>query len=157
MRLDCYKRLYMRTLVLLAIFITFGIVIFLLRKYTGKGAKKRVERQESDTKAEALSEEEAKVRSEELVAEGECCGAHEICEKTGRYNPKFQADYYDDEELDEFKGMNPEDYTDEQIAIFDEILMTMKESDVPGWLKSLQIREIELPYSVRDKAMIILG
>ena len=35
--------------------------------------------------------------------------------------------------------------------------MTMKESDVAGWIKSLQLREIELPYSVRDKAIMILG
>ena len=132
----------MRTIVLLVIFVVTGIVIYLLRRFTGKGAK-------------ATNEENE--QSQPVVAESECCGAHEICEKTGKYNPKFQPDYYDDEELDQFKGVSPESYTDEQIAMFDEVLMTMKESDVAGWIKSLQLREIEMPYSVREKAIMILG
>lgn len=132
----------MRTIVLLVIFVVTGIVIYLLRRFTGKGAKATNEKNE---------------QSQPVVAESECCGAHEICEKTGKYNPKFQPDYYDDEELDQFKGVSPESYTDEQIAMFDEVLMTMKESDVAGWIKSLQLREIEMPYSVREKAIMILG
>lgn len=132
----------MRTIVLLVIFVVTGIVIYLLRRFTGKGAK-------------AANEENE--QPQPVVAESECCGAHEICEKTGKYNPKFQPDYYDDEELDQFKGVSPESYTDEQIAMFDEVLMTMKESDVAGWIKSLQLREIEMPYSVREKAIMILG
>lgn len=132
----------MRTIVLLVIFVVTGIVIYLLRRFTGKGAKAGNEENE---------------QPQPVVAESECCGAHEICEKTGKYNPKFQPDYYDDEELDQFKGVSPESYTDEQIAMFDEVLMTMKESDVAGWIKSLQLREIEMPYSVREKAIMILG
>ena len=127
----------MRTLVLLSVFILFGIIIYILRSYTGKNAEKKEEAAEPEVT--------------------ECCGAHEICEKTGMYNPKFQPDYYDDEELDQFKGVNPESYSDEQIAMFEEVLMTMKESDVAGWVKSLQMREIEMPYSVREKALMILG
>lgn len=129
------------------IFVITGIVIYLLRRYTGKNAKIK--------KRETEPEPQEKVV--EPNPDTECCGAHEICEKTGKYNPKFQPEYYDDEELDQFKGMSPESYTDEQIAMFDEVLMTMKESDVAGWIKSLQLREIELPYSVRDKAIMILG
>ena len=132
----------MRTVVLLIIFVVTGIVIYLLRRFTGKNSN---------------ADKEIGEPTPTVMEESECCGAHEICEKTGKYNPKFQPDYYDDEELDQFKGVSPDSYTDEQIAMFDEVLMTMKESDVAGWIKSLQLREIEMPYSVREKAIMILG
>ncbi|MBQ1851041.1 MAG: phospholipase [Paludibacteraceae bacterium] len=132
----------MRTVVLLIIFVVTGIVIYLLRRFTGKNSN---------------ADKDVSEPTPTVMEESECCGAHEICEKTGKYNPKFQPDYYDDEELDQFKGVSPDSYTDEQIAMFDEVLMTMKESDVAGWIKSLQLREIEMPYSVREKAIMILG
>lgn len=131
----------MRTVVLLIIFVVTGIVIYLLRRFTGKNSN---------------ADKDVSEPTPTVMEESECCGAHEICEKTGKYNPKFQPDYYDDEELDQFKGVSPDSYTDEQIAMFDEVLMTMKESDVAGWIKSLQLREIEMPYSVREKAIMIL-
>lgn len=131
----------MRTVVLLIIFVVTGIVIYLLRRFTGKNSN---------------ADKDVSEPTPTVMEESECCGAHEICEKTGKYNPKFQPDYYDDEELDQFKGVSPDSYTDEQIAMFDEVLMTMKESDVAGWIKSLQLREIEMPYSVREKAIMLL-
>lgn len=150
----------MRTIILLIVFILVGVVIYLLQKFTGK--KARLKKGESQGKVvdeilKAEEQERQKVTTEALVAEGECCGAHEVCEKTGKYNPDFKPDYYDDEELDAYKGVKPEEYTDEQIAEFEEILLTMKESDVAGWLSSLQLRGIELPYPVREKALMILG
>ena len=131
----------MRTFILLAVFVLTGIVIYLLRRFTGVKSK---------------TDNSNNVEAVETRKETECCGAHEICEKTGKYNPRFQPEYYDDEELDQFKGVNPEEYTEEQVAMFDEGLMTMNESDVAGWIKSLQLREIEMPYSVREKAIMIL-
>ncbi|MCQ2360094.1 MAG: phospholipase [Paludibacteraceae bacterium] len=122
------------TIYLLIAFILLGVLIYILKRYTGKGARKR-----------SIQE-----------ADSECCGAHEFCEKTGKYNPQFKPDYYDDEELDAYKGVSPDDYTDEQIAEFDDVLMTMSEKDVAGWLKSLTLRGIELPYSVREKAILII-
>ncbi len=129
------------TIYLLIAFICLGVLIVILNKYTRKKADKKEEPEQKPTP----------------ISDGECCGAHEICEKTGKYNPQFKPDYYDDEELDAYKGINPEDYTEEQIAEFEEVLMTMKESDVAGWLRSLQLRGIEPPYSVREKAIMILG
>ncbi|MCQ2335614.1 MAG: phospholipase [Paludibacteraceae bacterium] len=136
----------MRTIVLLIVFVCLGGLILLLKKYTGKNARKNSE--------DSMPQKEP-AKSES--ADGECCGAHEICEKTGKYNPQFKPDYYDDEELDAYKGVSPDDYSEEAVAEFDEVLMTMNEEDVAGWLRSLQLRGIELPYSVRDKAIMILN
>ncbi len=130
----------MRTIVLLIVFVCLGGLILFLKKYTGKNARRQIEPETTTP-----------------VADTECCGAHEICEKTGKYNPQFKPDYYDDEELDAYKGKLPDDYTEAEVAEFEEVLITMRESDVAGWLKSLQLRGIELPYSVRDKAIMILS
>ncbi len=135
------------TIVLLILFVNLGLLILLLKKFTGREARKR-------KTSSGQSENEIKESIQE--ADSECCGAHEFCEKTGKYNPQFKPDYYDDEELDAYKGVSPDDYTDEQIAEFDDVLMTMSEKDVAGWLKSLTLRGIELPYSVREKAILII-
>lgn len=130
----------MRTIVLLIVFVCLGGLILFLKKYTGKNARRQI-----------------KPETTTPVTDTECCGAHEICEKTGKYNPQFKPDYYDDEELDAYKGVSPDDYSEAQTAEFEDVLMTMKEEDVAGWLRSLQLRGIELPYSVRDKAIMILN
>lgn len=138
----------MSTIYLLIAFILLGVLIYILKRFTGKEVRKR---------NTSLRQPESEKKEAVQVAEEECCGAHEICEKTGKYNPQFKPDYYDDEELDAYKGIKPEDYTEEQIAEFEEVLMTMNESDVAGWLRSLQLRGIEPPYSIREKAIMILG
>ena len=46
----------------------------------------------------------------------DCCGAHAICEK-GLKKASPQIDYFDDEELDVYRQIAPEAYTDEQIEV----------------------------------------
>lgn len=85
-----------------------------------------------------------------------CCGAHEVCEKDSLLNTQNKFEYYDDEELDQFAGMKPEDYNETDIDEFCKVFYTMRESDVVGWLKSLQLRGIELPEQLRDEALLIV-
>ena len=59
----------------------------------------------------------------------DCCGAHAICEK-GLKKASPQIDYFDDEELDVYRQIAPEAYTDEQIEVFRDILRRM--ADQPG-------------------------
>jgi len=80
-----------------------------------------------------------------------CCGAHEICEK-GFLKTVSNKDieYYDDEELDAYKGKSSDEYTENEVNEFREILHTMFPTDVKGWLQSLQLRGIELPNELKD-------
>ena len=87
-----------------------------------------------------------------------CCGEHEICEKEELLKAlQKKVEYYDDEELDSFKGRDSGSYTEEEIVEFTEILHTMWESDVRGWLRSLQIRGIELPDKLKDEVILIIN
>ena len=67
------------------------------------------------------------------------------------------VEYYDDEELDRFAGKAPEDYAEDEIEEFRDVLITMKPSDIAGWARSLQLRNIALPEAVRDELLMIVA
>lgn len=83
-----------------------------------------------------------------------CCGMHAICEKTGAFITP--PEYYDDEELDRFAGRSADDYTEEETEEFRDILLTLAQSDAPGWAISLQKRNITLPASVKPELDLML-
>ena len=83
----------------------------------------------------------------------ECCGAHVVCEKG---LTKLELEYYDDEELDVFAGRSGDSYDEEEIHRFCDVFYTLKEYDVTGWLKSLRLRNIELPEDLREEALLIV-
>lgn len=84
--------------------------------------------------------------------EGGCCGRHANCEKD--LNGKEL--YFDDEELDRFKGVNPGGYTESDKEEFRHVLYTMNENEVDTWVHCLQTRGIELPSDVKDEVLMIL-
>jgi hypothetical protein len=90
--------------------------------------------------------------------EEECCGQHKVCEKDLLLKAAAKSiEYYDDEELDVFAGRLSDSYTGDETELFAEVLHTMWESDVPGWVRSLQLRGIELPHTLRDEVLLILN
>ena len=90
--------------------------------------------------------------------DSECCGQHQICEKESLLAAvSKQIEYYDDEELDRFKGRPSDGYSEEEIEEFRDILYSMQEVDVAGWSRSLQLRGIELPDELKDELFLIVG
>lgn len=90
--------------------------------------------------------------------DSECCGQHQICEKESLLAAvSKKIEYYDDEELDRFKDRQANEYSDEEIDEFREIMFTMKEEEVAGWSRSLQLRGIELPDELKDELFLIVG
>lgn len=94
--------------------------------------------------------------AEDIVAPpAECCGAHAICEK-GLKKADPNIDYFDDEELDAYKQIPADAYTDEQIEAFREVMYTLRPEEVEDWLISLEKREIQLPEILRPEAFELL-
>lgn len=90
--------------------------------------------------------------------DAECCGQHEVCERDSLLAAvSRKIEYYDDEELDQFIGRAPEDYTEEETEMFRDVFYTMQETDVAGWVRSLQLRGINLPDGVKDEVFLIIG
>lgn len=91
-------------------------------------------------------------------ADMECCGQHEVCEKESLLAAvSKQIEYYDDEELDRFRGREGDDYTDEEAEEFRNVMYTMRSEEVAGWVRSLQLRGINLPDEVKDEVFLIVG
>lgn len=91
------------------------------------------------------------------VAEADdlCCGLHSVCEKLNE--SKLSAvEYYDDEELDRYAGIEAGAYNDVQIEEFRDVLLTLLPSDLAGWRESLNRRGIALPLSLHDEFMLLL-
>lgn len=84
--------------------------------------------------------------------DGTCCGKHTNCSK-GYDNSNL---YFEDEELDRFKGAKQEDYTESDIEEFRHILYTMKKDEVDTWAHCLQTRGIEIPQEIKDEILLIL-
>lgn len=88
----------------------------------------------------------------------ECCGQHEVCEKESLLAAvSKKIEYYDDEELDRYIGTPPDGYTPEQEDEFRDVFYTMREDDVAGWVRSLQLRGIALPNALKDEVFLIVG
>lgn len=88
----------------------------------------------------------------------DCCGQHEVCEKESLLAAVSKAvEYYDDEELDRFAGRRADSYDMHETDEFEEILTTLRSEDVAGWVRSLQLRGIELPDALRDEVILIVG
>lgn len=92
------------------------------------------------------------------VEDMECCGQHETCEKESLLAAvSKQIEYYDDEELDRFKGRGSDEYSDAEVDEFRDVLYTMKDDEVAGWVRSLQLRAVELPDDLKDEVFLIVG
>lgn len=88
----------------------------------------------------------------------QCCGMHITCEKDSllaAVSPEIV--YYEDEELDRFAGRDPEDYSEDEIEEFRDVLITMQPHDIAGWARSLQLRHIPIPQPVRDELIMIVA
>ena len=91
-------------------------------------------------------------------ADAECCGQHEICERDSLLAAvSKKIEYYDDEELDKYIGISPDAYTPEQEDDFRDVFYTMQDTDVAGWVRSLQLRGIALPDNIKDEVFLIIG
>ncbi len=103
-----------------------------------------------------------KGRVEDSLVEGITCntcnGENSQCEQECMMEAATkEIEYYDDEELDTFKGRLSDDYTDEEVEQFSEVLYTMKPEEVAGWNRSLILRGINLPNQLKDEVISFLS
>lgn len=96
--------------------------------------------------------EKTRTASEDFI----CCGQHAVCEKELLMKAATKPiEYFDDEELDRFRRRSADSYTDDEIDEFREVLYTTLRNEVSDWLRSLQLREIELPEQLREEALML--
>ncbi|WP_314666828.1 hypothetical protein [Prevotella aurantiaca] len=86
-----------------------------------------------------------------------CSGIDESCEQTCVMVAATKGiEYFDDEELDRFKGKDSNEYTDEEADEFSEVLYTMRPEEVKGWNRSLILRGINVPNQIKDELITMI-
>ncbi len=85
-----------------------------------------------------------------------CCGAHEVCEFDQIKMDETIIEYYDDEELDEFKNIKEDQYTNSQIDQFRDVMYTLKTDEIRHWLLSIERRNINLPSVLLSEARMLI-
>lgn len=133
----------------LILFVCLGIAILIIFEIRARKAKRA---------ADLPSTAEGDLQQSDLSSAEDdgCCGEHLVCERETLLQTNAQIEYFDDEELDELSGIAAEDYTDEQYQMIREVFNTLKPSDVPGWVRSIQLRNIQLPLDIREEALLIV-
>lgn len=86
----------------------------------------------------------------------DCCGSHAVCERDSLLSQTDQIIYFDDEELDVLRGISCEEFSEAQMAMLENVFYTLREQDVAGWIRSIQLRNIDLPEDIRDQALLIV-
>jgi hypothetical protein len=94
--------------------------------------------------------------AEEASSQESCCGLHEVCEKDHLQITDPVVVYYDDEELDAFAHRPSDSYDAEEIRLFESVFETLSPHEVAGWLRSLQLRQIQLPSELMEEALLIV-
>ena len=85
------------------------------------------------------------------------CGVDCFCDEAQMKRAvRTEVVYFDDEELDVYKGVDTNAYTDEQIEQFQEVLTTMRSEEVTDWLRSLELRGISLPAALKDETYMLI-
>jgi len=124
----------------LILFIVLGLVVLVLTEIHERRKRSRSNSQQPTTDSRPDG----------------CCGEHLVCERETLLQTNAKIEYYDDEELDALSGMDPADYTPAQQQTFRDIFTTLQEADIPGWCRSLQLRNISLPPDIREEALLIV-
>ena len=67
-----------------------------------------------------------------------------------------EVEYFDDEELDAFIGRPSDGYSDEEAALFEEVIYSMRPEETAAWSRSLQLRGINVPDQVKAELYLLL-
>ena len=121
----------------LLLFIALGVTILIL-----------IEWRERHRSTEAASQQP--------VPDPTCCGQHLVCERDAMLHVMEKPVYYDDEELDAYADIPSDQLSEKQADAIREVFHTLREEEITDWVRSLQMRRIELPADVREEALFIV-
>lgn len=134
------------SLIILAALFGVGIILYIHHRLTPDT--------DSQVESDSTDNDAANVKPEDE----QCCGMHITCDKDSLLAAvSTEIVYYDDEELDAYRGRTSSQYNDEEIEQFRNVLLTLLPQDIAGWARSIQLREITMPDIIRDELLMIVS
>ncbi len=99
--------------------------------------------------------------NEPLLQEGPSCntcnGNDSRCEQECMMEAATKApEYFDDEELDRYRGKPSDSYSPDEVEEFADVLYTMRPEEVAAWNRSLLLRGINLPDALKDEVIAFI-
>lgn len=86
-----------------------------------------------------------------------CNGDNDKCEQECMMEAATQPiEYFEDEELDAFRGRSSDSYDDDETQQFADVLYTMRQDEVAAWCRSLTLRGINLPNALKDEVVMMI-
>ncbi len=137
----------------LILFVCLGIVVLVVFEVR---ARKQQQSYSEQSNRSTPDSEASNSRETASNPDDGCCGEHLVCERETLLQTNAKVEYYDDEELDTLSGIPAEEYTQEQYQMIREVFDTLRAKDVPGWVRSIQLRNIQLPLDIREEALLIV-
>lgn len=88
----------------------------------------------------------------------ESCALHSMCpsEKILKSVNK-EIVYYDDEELDSFKNKGENDYTNDEVEQWRDVLYTLKKNELLDWEQSVKKRGLVMPHAIHEEFIMLYG
>lgn len=136
-------------LIILAALVIVGLVLYLLHK--------------RDERRDGIGQVPTVPPVADMPAGGDddespCCGMHITCERDSLLAQVSETiEYFDDEELDRFRGREAGSYDEAETEEFRDVLLTLLPDDIAPWARSIQLRGIELPEPVREELLMIVA
>lgn len=133
--------------------VVIGVILYVHDRMTSRSVKseeERVERVESGEECDS-----PKLQEE---CDDECCGLHEVC--PSEMMLKHMNDpvvYYEDEELDAFKGRAANEYTPDEVELWRDVLYTLQHDDLMGWERSVKKRGIVMPEVIKEELISLIN
>lgn len=82
----------------------------------------------------------------------DCCGTHDVCPSEMMLRHiNDPIEYYDDEELDAFKGRAATDYSDDELEQWRDVLYTLRPDELMAWERSIKKRGIIMPEVIKEE------
>ena len=107
----------------------------------------------TDKKPESAEKQDTDNQQPTTSCADDCCGINDVC-PSDHILAAACSDivYYDDEELDQFKGRTADQYSADEMEQFRDVLRTLRPDEVFAWRRSLYRRGIALPAVLHEEA-----
>lgn len=84
----------------------------------------------------------------------DCCGTHDVCPSEMMLKHiNDPAQYYDDEELDNFKGRSATGYSTDELEQWRDVLYTLSHDELLPWERSIKKRGITIPDVIKEELL----
>ena len=126
--------------------VVIGVILYIHDRFTYK----KGEREEG-------REEEREPEAQDSCSD-DCCGAHDVCPSEMMLKHiNDPIEYFDDEELDAFKGRAATDYSDDELEQWRDVLYTLKSGELMAWERSVKKRGIQLPEVIKEELISLVN